>query len=132
MESSFQTQQEPDTKEDSSGDTREPKVQGQPCLFTNSETVSKQTNKEWERRHTFNPSTRMAEASAFLQTSLVQGQSELSETSPKNKQTNRKGHSFPRTWDRVHFEFFLYLLQATKSTQQQQLQYKHNYSTEAQ
>lgn len=48
MESSFQTQQEPDTKEDSHGDTPEPKVQGQPCLFTNFETVSKQTNKEYQ------------------------------------------------------------------------------------
>lgn len=92
MESSFQTQQEPETKEDSSGDAREPKVQGQPCLFTNSETVSKQTNKEWERRNTFN--TRLAEASVFLQTSLVQGQSELSETSPKNKQANKQEKSF--------------------------------------
>lgn len=66
MESSFQTQQEPGTKEDGYGDTPEPKVQGQPCLFTNSETVSKQTNKEWERYNTFNLSTRVAEASVSL------------------------------------------------------------------
>lgn len=65
MESSFQTQEEPDTK-DSCGDTPEPKVQGQPYLSTNFETVSKQTNKEWERHNTFNPSTRVAEASVFL------------------------------------------------------------------